>query len=62
MANLLEQFKGHVISQTLSNKLGEIETYLSEYDLDEQEMESLLAYQWKVYYVILMPILLSIKI
>lgn len=45
MTNLLEQFKGHIINQTLTNKLREIEILLSEYELNELQEESVLAYQ-----------------
>lgn len=45
MTNLLEQFKGHIINQTLTNKLSEIEILLSEYELNELQEESVLAYQ-----------------
>lgn len=45
MTNLLEQFKGHIINQTLTNKLREIEILLSEYELNKLQEESVLAYQ-----------------
>lgn len=42
--NLLEQFKGHIINQTLTNKLSEIEILLAEDELNEIQKESVLAY------------------
>ena len=45
MSNLLEQYQGHQLYQTLSNKLEEIANALNNDTYNETQKESLLAYQ-----------------
>lgn len=45
MSNLLEQYQGHQLYQTLSNKLEEINNAINNETYNEKQKESLLAYQ-----------------
>ena len=45
MTTLSEQFNNHVLSQTINNKLNEIEKIVQNTSLNDQQKESAIAYQ-----------------